>query len=110
MTTKLINKSQILAATVAAASFTGIASQNISAADLFQATELPQGYQVAMSHGAKSMEGKCGEGKCGGDMKAKAKKAMEGKCGEGKCGGDMKTKAKKAMEGKCGEGKCGGNK
>ena len=45
-------------------------------------------------------EGKCGEGKCGGD---KAKK--EGKCGEGKCGGD---KAKK--EGKCGEGKCGGGK
>ena len=43
-------------------------------------------------------EGKCGEGKCGGD---KAKE--EGKCGEGKCGGD-KTEA----EGKCGEGKCGG--
>ena len=47
-------------------------------------------------------EGKCGEGKCGGD---KAGKAKEGKCGEGKCGGD---KAKK--EGKCGEGKCGGAK
>jgi uncharacterized low-complexity protein len=31
---------------------------------------------------AKEMEGKCGEGKCGGD---KTKK--EGKCGEGKCGG-----------------------
>lgn len=29
-------------------------------------------------------EGKCGEGKCGGD-----KKAGEGKCGEGKCGGSM---------------------
>ena len=41
----------------------------------------------------KAMEGKCGEGKCGGD---KGKK-------EGKCGGD---KGKK--EGKCGEGKCGG--
>jgi uncharacterized low-complexity protein len=34
-------------------------------------------------------EGKCGEGKCGGEKKdADAKKAdMEGKCGEGKCGG-----------------------
>ena len=48
-------------------------------------------------------EGKCGEGKCGGDKAAK-----EGKCGgnkaakEGKCGGD-----KAAKEGKCGEGKCG---
>ncbi len=37
-------------------------------------------------------EGKCGEGKCGGDKGA-----------EGKCGGD-----KKPTEGKCGEGKCGG--
>lgn len=33
-------------------------------------------------------EGKCGEGKCGGEKKASEKKAdMEGKCGEGKCGG-----------------------
>ena len=34
----------------------------------------------------------------------------EGKCGEGKCGGEKKDDAaKKAdMEGKCGEGKCGG--
>ncbi|HEY0661538.1 MAG TPA: EF-hand domain-containing protein [Lysobacter sp.] len=36
----------------------------------------------------------------------------EGKCGEGKCGGEKKTDAegdKKAeAEGKCGEGKCGG--
>ncbi|MDZ7802924.1 hypothetical protein [Thiohalophilus sp.] len=67
----------------------------------FAMSELSSGYmQLADSH----MEGKCGEGKCGGD-KDKAKK--EGKCGEGKCGGD-KDKAKK--EGKCGEGKCGGDK
>ena len=33
-------------------------------------------------------EGKCGEGKCGGDKAEKAAKTMkEGKCGEGKCGG-----------------------
>ena len=74
----------------------------------FGMTELSEGYQVAMK------EGKCGEGKCGGD-KAKEKmsdKAKEAKCGEGKCGGD-KAKGKmsdKAKEAKCGEGKCGGSK
>jgi len=62
----------------------------------FEMTKLDTGYTVAMSDTPD--EGKCGEGKCGGD---KAKK--EAKCGEGKCGGD---KAKK--EAKCGEGKCGG--
>ena len=62
----------------------------------FEMTKLNSGYSVAMSDSPD--EGKCGEGKCGGD---KAKK--EAKCGEGKCGGD---KAKK--EAKCGEGKCGG--
>jgi uncharacterized low-complexity protein len=44
------------------------------------------------------MEGKCGEGKCGGD-KAKA--------GDTKVKMEGDTKAK--MEGKCGEGKCGGS-
>ncbi len=51
----------------------------------------------------KKTEGKCGEGKCGGDEKKKEGKCggdegkKEGKCGEGKCGGDEKKK-----EGKCG--------
>ena len=83
----------------------------------FAMSELSSGYTIADSH----MEGKCGEGKCGGDKaaaegdkaaaegdKAAAegdKATAEGKCGEGKCGGD-KTK----VEGKCGEGKCGGDK
>ena len=75
----------------------------------FAMSDLSSGYMVADSHmdaDKKMEEGKCGEGKCGGD---KAKK--EGKCGEGKCGGD-----KKMEEGKCGgdkkmeEGKCGGDK
>jgi uncharacterized low-complexity protein len=52
-----------------------------------QATDLAQGYMLVGDDKAKE-EGKCGEGKCGGD------KAKE----EGKCGGD------KAKE----EGKCGG--
>jgi uncharacterized low-complexity protein len=61
----------------------------------FGLAELGSGYmQVADGH----KEGKCGEGKCGGD-----KASSEGKCGEGKCGGD-----KASSEGKCGEGKCGG--
>ena len=62
----------------------------------FATTELQTGYKVA-----SKAEGKCGEGKCGGEKKADG----EGKCGEGKCGGDKK---KSAGEGKCGEGKCGG--
>ncbi len=80
------------------------ATGSVSAADAnpFAMNELSSGYmQVAAA------EGKCGEGKCGGDMmKAKkAKMAKDGKCGEGKCGGD-----KMAKDGKCGEGKCGGDK
>ena len=61
----------------------------------FSVTAFESGYMVADGH-----EGKCGEGKCGGD-----KDEAEGKCGEGKCGGD-----KAEAEGKCGEGKCGGDK
>ncbi len=75
----------------------------------FAMSDLSSGYMVAeMDENKMEKEGKCGEGKCGGD---KTKK--EGKCGEGKCGGD---KAKKMEEGKCGgdkkmeEGKCGGDK
>jgi len=78
------------------------ATATIAADNPFAMQELDSGYmQVAM-------EGKCGEGKCGG-AGGEAKKAMEGKCGEGKCGG-AGGEAKKAMEGKCGEGKCGGSK
>ena len=80
----------------------------------FGMTKLSSGYMVAGGHMGK--EGKCGEGKCGGDAKGKegkcgegkcggAAKGKEGKCGEGKCGG-----AAKGKEGKCGEGKCGGAK
>jgi uncharacterized low-complexity protein len=51
--------------------------------------------EMKAHHESKAAEGKCGEGKCGGDRSddgheghADADKAgMEGKCGEGKCGG-----------------------
>ena len=81
-------------------SLAGIPVAN-AAENPFAMSDLSSGYVVA-----EMEEGKCGEGKCGGD-----KKMEEGKCGgdkkmeEGKCGGD-KTK----KEGKCGEGKCGGSK
>ena len=91
------------AAFVASLAGTSVAN---AADNPFSMTELSSGYMVA-----DSKEGKCGEGKCGGEKKAEEgkcggeKKAEEGKCGEGKCGGE-----KKAEEGKCGEGKCGGEK
>lgn len=93
--------------------------------NLFGSETMGSGYQLVGSEGKcgegkcgaemkkaaadKAKEGKCGEGKCGADMKkAAADKAHEGKCGEGKCGADMKkAAADKAHEGKCGEGKCG---
>ena len=82
-----------LAAAMGAAFVTSLATAPVAnaAENPFAMSELSSGYMVASSH----MEGKCGEGKCGGDKAGK----------EGKCGGDKATK-----EGKCGEGKCGGDK
>lgn len=105
-----------LSAAVAAA-LLGTASV-ASAGDLFRVDDLGFGYRFA---GEEHAEGKCGEGKCGGAMKAAADdekveaktEATEGKCGEGKCGEAMKGKVDaegKCGEGKCGEGKCGGDK
>jgi|GEM_PF-6506222 len=111
MSKKLLSKSHIFATAVAGTAIGSFSAANVSAQELFTATELPAGYQVAMSHGGKSTEAACGgmkstEGTCGG-------KAAEATCGaksmEGKCGADKAKAAKdKAMEGKCGEGKCGG--
>ena len=92
-----------LAIALGAAFVTSLAATPVAnaAENPFAMSELTSGYMVA-----EMAEGKCGEGKCGGD-KAKA----EGKCGEGKCGGDKAGAEGKAMgEGKCGEGKCGGDK
>jgi uncharacterized low-complexity protein len=118
------------AAVVGSAALTGVAN----AENPFELRDLPSGYLQLASNGDgkaatpapapaadKSMEGRCGEGKCGAGMRsgaeatpAAADKAMEGKCGEGKCGAGMRSGAKaapaaadKAMEGKCGEGRCG---
>ena len=87
-----------LAIALGAAFVTSLAGTPVAnaAENPFAMSELSSGYMVA-----EMAEGKCGEGKCGGD-KAKA---------EGKCGGDKAGAEGKAMgEGKCGEGKCGGEK
>ena len=84
-----------VAVALGAAFVTSLAGTSIAnaAENPFSMTELSSGYMVT-----EKAEGKCGEGKCGGEKK----EAKEGKCGEGM------DKSKK--EGKCGEGKCGGSK
>ncbi len=68
--------------------------------DLFSAVDLDRGYTLVAGN-----EGKCGEGKCGGDD---AGKGGEGACGAGKGGeGSCGADGDKGSEGKCGEGKCG---
>ena len=88
-----------IAAALGAAFAMSIAAAPVSAdtANPFGMSDLSSGYQQVA-------EGKCGEGKCGAEKKAK-----EAKCGEGKCGAKKKAK-KHGTEAKCGEGKCGGDK
>ena len=90
------SNSKSLAAAVGAAFLTtaSLAPFASAAENPFQMTELGSGYQVADSH-----EGKCGEGKCGGEKGEKHKSKSEG---EGKCG---EKKDKADAEGKCGEHK-----
>ena len=115
-----------LAIALGAAFVTTLATTPVAnaAANPFAMSDLSSGYMVADSMegkcgdgkcGAskaadKAEEGKCGEGKCGASKAADetAGKMKEGKCGEGKCGADKASS--KVMEAKCGEGKCGGNK
>jgi uncharacterized low-complexity protein len=95
---KSSNKVVALAVSSAFALSIGAASIN-AAENPFAIKSLSSGYQVADNH-EKGADGKCGEGKCSAEMKAKMK---DGKCGEGKCSAEMKEKMK---DGKCGEGKC----
>lgn len=107
---KLSTVSLAVGATFAVATLSPAA---FAADNPFAMKKLDGGYQLlADAHGAdKKKDGKCGEGKCGGEKAAKTK---DGKCGgdkakEGSCGGD------KAKEGSCGgdkakEGSCGGGK
>jgi len=101
----MINKSKFVNPVAAAVGVAFVSSLAASSAVLaadnpFDTSDLDAGYQLACE---KGKEGKCGEGKCGGD---KGEKGKEGSCGEkdkgkeGSCGGD-KDKGK--------EGSCGGN-
>jgi len=107
----MANKTMIIkpiAAAVGIAFVASLAFSSVAVADdnPFASADLENGYMIA--GGDKGEEGKCGEGKCGGD------KGEEGSCGgdkgeEGSCGGD------KGEEGSCGgdkgeEGSCGGDK
>jgi uncharacterized low-complexity protein len=69
----------------AAAAATGSALAKEQSDNPFGFKKLDQGYQ-----NNQLAEGKCGEGKCGGNAKPKA---AEGKCGEGKCCGNAKPNA-----------------
>ena len=89
-----------------------IAATTINAAENpFAIKSLSSGYQVA-DHHEKMKDGKCGEGKCGAEMKKEMgdkmhdDKMKDGKCGEGKCGAEMK----KEMTDKAHDGKCGTDK
>ena len=66
----------------------------IAAENPFAIKSLSSGYQVADNHVDKAKDGKCGEGKCGAEMKKEGAKTdakmKDGKCGEGKCGAEMK--------------------
>lgn len=88
-------KMKPITAAIGTAFVASLATASVANADTpFAADALDTGYdQLAQGHA----EGKCGEGKCGGEKKAAD--------AEGKCGGE-----KKEGEGKCGEGKCGGDK
>jgi len=107
---KLINP---VAAAVGVAFVSSLAASTsaVAADNPFSTADLDTGYQLA---GEKGEEGKCGEGKCGGD---KAEKGAEGSCGEkgkeGSCGekGKEGSCGEKGKEGSCGEkgeeGSCG---
>ncbi|WP_347275309.1 hypothetical protein [Candidatus Kuenenia sp.] len=104
----IIKKKTLLSVTLGVAFF--IASALVTVVSAEANPFAPSDATTFKTDMEKKTEGKCGEGKCGGDEKKK-----EGKCGEGKCGGDEKKKEGKCggdedkKEGKCGEGKCGGD-
>jgi uncharacterized low-complexity protein len=97
-----MSKKTLIAAAAGSAFAATLAAAPIATAaeNPFALSGLASGYQVADNHGAKTqtetqtqtktMEGKCGEGKCGGAKDKEKAKAKEGKCGEGKCGGAKK--------------------
>jgi uncharacterized low-complexity protein len=119
---KKLNKTLLFAVgTTLVSGLTTVAAQT----NPFAMTELTSGY-MQLAEAAKTTptdaKAKAPEAKCAGDHPITGpNKTAEAKCGEGKCGSDMKksadtakatdatkaTDTTKANEGKCGEGKCG---
>ena len=89
---KTTNKSAKAVALAVSSAFlltVGASAVNAASENPFAIKSLSSGYQVADNHADKAKDGKCGEGKCGAEMKDGAKtdaKMKDGKCGEGKCG------------------------
>lgn len=84
------NKTTLALATGAAfAATVALAPAALAADNPFGMAKLDSGYQLAAADDKKK-DGKCGEGKCGGDKKPADDKKKDGKCGEGKCGGTKK--------------------
>ena len=108
---KTTNKSAKAVALAVSSAFlltVGATAVNAASENPFAIKSLSSGYQVADNHADKAKDGKCGEGKCGAEMKDGAK--TDAKMKDGKCGAEMKDGAKtdaKMKDGKCGEGKCG---
>lgn len=95
-----------LALVVGGAFTASVAATSVVAAENpFALKPLSSGYMVAEHHGEKDAEGKCGDGKCGSEMKSDRKMDAEGKCGS-----EMKSEKKTEADGKCGTGKCGAEK
>ena len=86
MSNRILRKPVALA--IGAALATSLAAAGAAQASSFAVNVLGAGYMLAAGE-EKAKEGKCGEGKCGGDNKK-----AEGKCGEGKCGADKKEEEK----------------
>ena len=93
-----MSKKTLIATAVGSAFVASMAAAPVALAaeNPFALSGLSSGYQVAENQGAKPMEGKAMEGKCGG--KPMEAKPMDGKPMEGKCGG-MKAGATENMAG-----------
>jgi uncharacterized low-complexity protein len=72
----------------------------------FGMVKLDSGYQLAQAD--KKADGKCGEGKCGGTMKAEDKRPAGDKKKEGSCGGSKEASGGKGDKKQ--DGACGGKK
>lgn len=108
-------RTSILKGSLVAGAIVAVSGFSANTAKAFSFERLGTGNDVRASllertHASGTLELACG-GKQG-KTDTVAKKGKDGKCGEGKCGGDKKknTKGKKGKDGKCGEGKCGGEK